>query len=289
MEENQPSPIPHPASGGLIRLQARLTNPVVLGPAWAVLCGVTASGNFGWQGHDWVRLALLILLVDGGWGTLWAALGSTNWATPLRRWRNYHLGDPVPPLPYTLPGSPGDHAFRWLGQLRSWQRDVLWPTCGPALSAIAIALPVTVVLAVLLGPKLLLLSLAAVATIQLSLAWNWGDAVVAVMLPWMAGHVAFGPPTPDSAGLALVFTLAWGANRRATSPGARSLGIAAQLAALFLLVALHHPLAAGAIALLLTPQLALIPWLRRGQPASWYTLHTRLWLMAAMLVAAGAV
>ncbi|HEY74414.1 MAG TPA: hypothetical protein G4N99_14240 [Thermoflexia bacterium] len=283
MEHDSHFPVSRPASGGLIRLQARLTNPAAM---WAAVCGVVASGGFGWQGGDFLRLALLILLADGGWGTLWAAIGATDWATPLRRWRNWRFGEPVSAPPYTLPNSPGDRVSRWLGQLRVWRRDVLWPTCGPAISAIAVALPVTAALSALLGPNLLLLSLAALAVMQLSLAWEGCSALVAVMFPWLAGHVAFGSLTPASAGLALAFTLAWGANRQAESPWVRALGIAAQFLALAFLLALRQPLTAGMLALLLAPQLALLPWLRRGQAASWYTRHARPWLMTAMLVAA---
>jgi len=291
MRGNPDSAHSHPVSGGLIRLQARLTSPTAwLGPAWATLCGVVASGRFSWQGEDWLRLALLILLVDGGWGTLWAALGSTDWAKPLRRWHNWRFGDPATTLPYTLPDTPGDRASRWLGQLRAWRRDVFWPACGPAVSAIVIALPVTGILAALLGPELLLLSLAALAVMQLGLAWKGFDAAVAVALPWLAGHVAFGStettPVLASIGLALAFALAWGAAWRAGSRWGGALGIAAQLLAAAFLVALRHPLAAGGLVLLVAPQLALLPWLRRGQATSWYVRHTRPWLMAAMLIAA---
>ena len=290
MEENPHSTTLRPASGGLIRLQARLTNPIAwVGPTWAALCGIVASGGFVWQGKDWLRLALLILLVDGGWGTLWAAIASTDWATPLRRWRNWRFGEPVAAPPYTLPDSTSDRTSHWLGQLRAWWRDVLWPTCGPALSAIAVALPVIVVLAALLGPELLLLSLAVLAVMQLGLAWEGCNAAVAVMLPWLAGHAAFDSLTPSSAGLALAFTLAWVGNRRADSVWRRALGVVAQLLAAALLVALRQPLAAGGLSLLLVPQLALLPWLQRGQPASWYTRHARPWLMAAMLLAAWAL
>ncbi len=290
MEQNSHSPVPRPASGGLIRLQARLTRPAVwLGPTWAAICGVVASDGFDWQGADFLRLALLILLADGGWGTLWAAISATDWATPLRRWRNYRFGEPAPTPPYTLPNSPGDRASRWLGQLRAWGHDVLWPACGPAISAIAVALPVTALLGILLGTDLLLLSMAALAVMQLSLAWEGCGALVTVMFPWLAGHVAFGPPTPASAGLALAFTLAWGANRRAGSYWIRTLGIAAQFVALALLITLRRPLAAGVVALLLAPQLALLPWLRRGQSAPWYVRHARPWLMATMLIAAWAL
>jgi len=302
MKENPHSTVFHPTSGSLIRLQAHLADPVTwMGPAWAALCGVAASGSFGWRGDDWLRLALLILLVDGGWGTLWTALGASDWATPLRRWRDWRSGEPVSTPPYTLPGSPGDRASRWLGQLRAWRRDVLWPACGPALSAICVALPVTAALAALLGPEPVLLSLAALAVMQLGLAWEGGrgtvapgwNSVIGVMLPWLAGHVAFGASRGitllGSAGLALAFALAWGAARRADSSWQRALGIGAQCTAAMLLVALRHPLAAGCLLLLLAPQLALFPWLRRGQPASWYVRHTQPWLMAAMLIAAWAL
>ena len=296
-ENSHPTPSP-PASGGLIRLQAHLADPTTwLCPAWATLCGVVASGRFGWQGRDFLRLALLILLVDGGWGTLWAALGNTDWATPLRRWRNYRFGEPIPTPPYTLPSSPGDRASHWLGQLRAWWRDVLWVTCGPALAAILVALPVTAVLAALLGPELTLLSLAALAAMQLGLVREGGrgfvtpgwNAAIVVALPWLAGQATFGALTLRSTGLALAFGLAWGAAWQAGSAWRRALGIVAQLLAATLLVALHLPLAAGITLLLLAPQLALFPWLQRGQSASWYARHARPWLMAAMLVAAWAL
>jgi len=298
MEGNPRPPSSRPALGGLIRLQARLTNPVAwLGPAWAGLCGAVASGGFGQQGQDWLRLALLIILVDGGWGTLWAALGGTNWAKPLRRWRNWRFGEPAAALPYMLPGSPGDRVSRWLGQLRTWWRDILQPTCGPALSATLVALLVVAVLGALMGTELLLLSAATLAVIQLSLTWEGGrgtigpgwDGIIVVALPWLAGHVAFGSLTLHSVGLAFAFALAWGAAWRADSRWKRVLGVGAQLLVGVLLVALHHPLAAGCLSLLLVPQLALLPWLRRGQPVSWYVRFTRPWLMTAMLIAGWAL
>jgi hypothetical protein len=298
MEGSTHSTSSRPASGGLIRLRTRLTNLTTwLGPAWAALCGVVASGGFGWQRPDWLRMALLILLVDGGWGTLWAALGGANWATPLRRWHNWRFGETFATLPYTLPGSPGDQASRWLGQLRAWWRDILWPTCGPALLAIIVALPVVAAVAALLGMELVLLSMAALAAMQLGLAWEGGrgsiapgwDAIVAVTLPWLAGHAVFGTLTLRSAGLAVAFALAWGAVWRANLPWERATGIGAQLLAVALLVVLYHPLAAGTLLLLMVPQLAMLPWLQRGQPASCYVRYARPWLMAAMLVAAWAL
>jgi hypothetical protein len=301
MERKPHSIRTHPTSGGLIRLQARLADLTTwLSPAWAALCGVVASGGFGWQGADWLRLALLILLTDGGWGTLWAAIGGTDWATPLRRWRHWQFGERINKPPYTLPDSPGDRVFRWFGQFRAWWRHLFWLDCGPALTTIVITLPVVMVLAVLLGPELILISVGAVAVMQLGLVWKGGsgqpapgwDAIVAVTLPWLAGHLAFGALTLGSGILALTFGLAWGAAWKIESSRGRILAAGGQLLAAALLVTLNQPLAALAacgLALLLVPQLALFPWIKHGQPAGWYVRHTRPWLMAAMLLAAWAL
>ncbi len=298
MEANSRSTSQHPTSSGLICLQARSTSLVTwLGPAWAVLCGVAASGNFDWQGQDWLRLSLVILLVDGGWSTLWTALGETDWATPLRRWRQWRSGERLATPPYTLSGSPGDVVSRWLGQLRAWWHDVFWPACGSALLAAVVALPVISVLGALLGIELVLLSIATLATVQLGVAWEGGrgsiapgwDAIIAVTFPWLAGHAAFGSLTLSSAALALAFALPWGAAWRADRAWGRALGMGTQLVAAALLVALHHPLAASTLLLLTGPQMAMFPWLRRGHPPSNYVRYARPWLMGAMLVAAWAL
>jgi hypothetical protein len=295
--DSNASPLP---SGGLIRLQARATDLVSrLAPTWATLCGVIASGGFRWQEQDWLRLALLVLLVDGGWGTLWAALVGSDWAKPFRRrrqsrWRPGQENPAVARLPYTLPGAPGGRLSHLLGRLHSWWREVLWPTCGSSLLAILAALPVTALLGALLGPELLLLSMAALALMQLGVVWQDGhsvvppglDAFISVALSWLAGHVAFGPVTLGSAVLAVLFALAWGNAWRVKSGRGRALATSSQLLATAALVALHRPFAAGMLFLLLVPQMMLLPATRNAQPATWYVRYTRPWLMAAMAVAA---
>jgi hypothetical protein len=282
----------------LIRLQARLANLTTwLSPAWAALCGVVASGGFDWEGENWLRLALLILLADGGWGTLWAAIGSTDWATPLRRWRDWQFGERIVKPPYTLPDSPGDRVFRWFGQFRAWWRHLFWLERGSAFVTLVISVPVTIVLAALLGQNLLLLSMAALAAMQAGTIGAGGrgtpspewDALVGITLPWLAGHVAFGSLTPSSLALALTLVPAWGAAWRVESNRGRALAVGGQLLATALLIALGQPLAACGLALLLVPQLALLPWVKLGQTAGWYVRRTRPWLMAAMLLAAWAL
>ncbi len=284
---------------GLDAVLARLTDPVHwLEPAWAVACGVIASAGFGGQGEDWLKAALLALLVDVGWVGVWTALGSANWAAALIRWRDWQMGEPAAALPYTLSGSPGDRAARWLGQLRAWCYCLVWPAYGPVLVAAAVALVVAVALAAALGGDLVLLTGATLAVVQLGVAWEGGrgtvspawEGLVVVMLPWLAGHVAFAETLSlASAGLAFAFALTRGAAHQADQAGERALMLTAQMLVGGLLVLLRQPLAAGGVLFLLLPQLALLPWLRRGQAVSWYVRHSRPWLMTAMLVAAWAI
>jgi hypothetical protein len=297
--ERNPHPIrSHPTSGGLIRLQARLADLTTwLSPAWAALCGVVASGGFGWQGTDWLRLALLILLTDGCWGTLWAAIGGVDWATPFDRWRHWQFGERISKPPYTLPDSPGDRVFRWLGQFRAWWRHLFWLDRGLALTTIFISIPVTAVLATLLGQDLLLLSMAALAAMQAGTIGAGGrgtttpewSALIGITLPWLAGHVTFGPLTLGSVALALALVPAWGTAWRVESTRGRTIAAGGQLLAAVILVALGQPLAACGLVLLLVPQLALLPWVKQGQPAGWYVHQTYPWLMLAMLIAAWAL
>jgi len=283
------------ASGGLIRLQTRAGGlGSWLGPTWAMLCGVLASNAFDWQGGDWLPLALLPLLVDAGWGTLWAALAGTDWAHAFRRWRTWQKNRPAVRLPYTLPGAPGDRISRWLGRLSAWWQEVFWPACGHAVRAAVIAVPLTALVATILGPELLLLSVAALALMQLGVIWVSGrgvvpsgwDGLIAVALPWLAGHSTFGAVTLPSAGLATLFALAWGSAWHTTSGRARIVLVVTQLLSGAFLIVLRRPLAAGMLFLLLLPQMVLLPWVRFDLPANRFVRHTRPWLMVAMTVAA---
>jgi hypothetical protein len=284
-----------PPSGGLIRLQAHASDlGSWLGPTWATLCGVVASNAFRWQSEDWLPLALLPLLVDAGWGTLWTALARTDWALALREWRTWKRVGSTAKLPYTLPGTPADRISRWIGRVSTWWRDAFWGSCGSAVRAMLIALPLTVLVSALLGPELLLLSVASLALMQLGVIWTGGrgvvpsgwDGLIAVALPWLAGHTVFGSVTVASASLAMLFALAWGSAWRAASGGGRAVLVAGHLVSATILILLGGPLAASTLLLLLVPQMALLPWTRRDLPIHRFVRYTRPWLMAAMAVAA---
>jgi hypothetical protein len=284
--------------GGLILLDARVS-PLAsrLMPAWAAVCGALASNAFRGERAGWVQLLLTVLLVDAGWGTLWAGIGGTDWASPLRRWREWPVGGKIAVLPFTQSGSRGDNLSRNLGQLRAWWRQVLWPTCGRSLKSICLGLVVTALLAAVVGTHAVLLSVAGLATMQLGAVLTRGsgstssifDALIVVMLPWAAGHSGLAPLTPAAFLLPAVLALAYAGARSSPRAWARAVLAASIPAVGALIVAAGRPTAAVAACALLLPQLLLIPWLERGYPRRWVARYAQPWLMAAMLTAALAV
>jgi len=287
-----------PLSGGLIHFQIRLTRlSRWLGPLWSALCGVLAAGNFDPRSDDWLRLAVLLLLVDGGWGTLWSALSTTDWAASVDQWRHWHTGHRISTLPYTKAGAPGYRLAQALGTFRSWWRTVLWPQCGSAISSALVALFLTGIFSLLLGPTAFILTIAALATVQLGVAWEGGsgrvipewDSVIAIALPWIAGQSAFGAITLSSSALAFCLALAFGTAWRVTNPWGVAAHIFSQVLSPTLLIAMGHPVAAAAYAIVLAPQFALLPLVKKSQYAGWYVKHTRWWLFTSMLLVAVAL
>ncbi|TET51919.1 MAG: hypothetical protein E3J64_06015 [Anaerolineales bacterium] len=298
------------ATSGLIRLSAGSSGeagwPI---SAWAALCGVVASGGFGWEGADWLRLVLLLLLVDGAWGSLWTAVRGADWRAALERWQTWDSSKGRGRVKIKIKRPAHKRFVTWLGQLVAWWREAVWPEHRAELATAVVALLVSAALAVQLGVGLVLASLAALAVLQLALIrgragagieQRWPGAVsvalsllgarvlFAAVLPWVAGQLAFGSFTFVSLILAVVFAAAYRAVSL-TSMRGRLLGITAQFAVAAGLLALRRPVGAGCVALLLVPQIALLPWLQLDQPVDWYARHARPWLAAAMLVAAGSL
>lgn len=275
--------------GGLIRLQVQAAGTLAwAAPLWATLCGAVASGRLTLTLPAALRLLLVLLLVEAGWGTLWSALATTDWAALLRRWRNWHAEDALPTLPYARPDSPGERVSRWLGRLRSWARTLLFPTAGRAIGAIVSGAIISLAIAATLGTDHLLLTAAALAVMQIALltqrrevSTTW-DSILRIGLPWLAGHIAFGPLLLGSLALAAAFTVtlaAVGSGRQALE---RTLWPLGQFAAMVFLLP-KQPIAIPFLFLLLIPQLLMAAvdasnrhWTRQAWP----------WLAAAMLLAA---
>jgi hypothetical protein len=274
----------------------------LLRPAWAALCGALASGGLTLSAQPLLRLALLGFLVDVLWGGLWAALITIDWATPLRQWKDWHRGTPVNLLPYTSPQGPAGRLARTWGHLKSWWQTALKPTAGPTIVGLILLLPLVLVSAGLLGSGPLLLTLAALALLQLTFALQGDDGGAAsfsrglfqAALPWLAGHVLFAPLAWPSVLLALAYGLTWAGGVRLSQGRA---GLATwnlgQALALIVLLAVRQPLLAGIAALLWLGQAVAQPALFDAQTgnldsaAAGRFLHfAQFWLMAAMFLAA---
>jgi hypothetical protein len=242
-----------------------------------------------------IQLVIVLLLVEMGWGTMWSALATTDWATLVRRWRHWHVGDVRVQLPFARPGSPADRLARWLAEIQSWYRIVLAPAAGSALGAAAVGMLLSVALAGLGGRNLVLISLAALALMELAVALDRGrgrpapawDAVLRLGLPWLAGHVAFKMLTWPSLALATAFSAALAGAGASRLRSSRLLWCGGQVAAAATLVVRQRPVVALLLALLLFPQWLLSlggdgeeaetrEWLGRVWP----------WLAVAMLLTA---
>lgn len=281
-------------SGGLVRLRVCSTGSLAWAvPAWATLCGAAASGALTFTVLSGVQLLLAWALIEVGWGTVWGALATTDWAAPLRRWRAWHLSDDLPRLPYFRPDSPGGRLLRWLSELRSWARAVLVPAAGPAIGAVLGGLALSLVLGAVMGPDLVLLTLAALALMQMAVLLERGrgqprlvwDPVLRLALPWLAGHLVFASMSLPSLALACFFGLAVSGLTCGGRVLGRSLWAIGQIAVAVLHVVLRRPLVVPFLVLLVVPQWLLATriaedsWSRRAWP----------WLAAAMLLAAVAL
>jgi hypothetical protein len=290
--------------GSSIRFEVWLRQGL-LEPAWAALCGSLASGGFVLSTEPLLRLALLIFLVGPLWGGLWSALIASDWATPLARWRNRYYAKPTGVSRTVAPAGPADRLKETWDELKRWWAELLAPTLGPTLAGLALLLPLTLVIAGILGPRPLLFTLVGISLIQFVFAWSDGKATVypaaqalfEVGLPWLAGHGLFHPLTLASTALALGFTLAYAGGLRLRHGGRGlmrwNLGYGL---AILVLVGVQEPLAAGIIGLLFLGQALLQPGLLdpstdrvRSAAVVRFWRWVRPSLLIAMLVAAWAI
>lgn len=283
----------YPELGRWVNLQVRLARFGGPGPIWAVLCGAVASGEMALSGPALLAMLLTFFLVDPLWGFLWDHIVEVDWHVPSTL-SSLFPSDELRPPPYTAPNSPGGRLFHRLSRASAWWRGVLWPKLGSEISGLAIALSLTAALAVILGLRVVILTIVALSLMALL---RWRDlsprlprAILEAGLAWLVGHGAFGPLSWPSLTLAAVYAGAYYACL-ALAAGKSSLALlnGAQAAVVALLIGLKHPLMAGLVGLTLLPQMLLQSYLRGSGSAIRYLQRTRLFLMAGMMLAALAV
>ncbi len=285
-------------TGHFLRIQipAR-THTLWLGPAWAVVCGLIASGGFVWSGRDLLIAALAIVLADGAWATSWWGLVQTDWPYLIERWRAIRVETDLSRVPFAQAGSPSQRAQERWARLRVWWQSAVLPVAGtPVLSALFAAV-LGFLLSAVIGWQALALSVAALALVQIGLvltyrrAWPavWAQGLLDVGLSWLLGHVAFGGSlSPLSLVAALLLSASYGGLLAAAGEGARAQArwlLLPQLILIVIFIVRQQPLAAFAVISLLVAQ-ALLATVLRGLT---YARAAHLWLMLVMLVTALAV
>jgi len=288
------------ALGPSMKLEVRVSRPLTwLGPAWATLCGAVASGGLTFSGQNLLVLFVVLFLTNALWSTLWYFVAETSWVASSHQSLPGHAAS-LTILPYTVPGSPSHRFFGRVSRRLAWWRAVLWPRQGSALLGLVVALPLTLILAIILGRRVIILTIAALAIMVLALLRARRHtvsplslrAILEMGLAWLAGHTAFAPLTLWSFLLATLYTIVYhGCLKLATNRGKRRLTLpkVSQAAVIALLVFLRQPIMAGVVGLLLLPQMLLQPFLAQGEVELWYLRCTGPFLMAGMLLAALAV
>ncbi|MGC9399471.1 MAG: hypothetical protein ACP5HM_10095 [Anaerolineae bacterium] len=251
----------------------------LLGGAWAYGAPLEALPSTG----------LALALVLGGWMPLWRAITTTDWRTPLRRWRTWRGRVPLPRWPYLQPGTPGAALHHALEHAWAWWRDVGAPALGPSLRSAFGALALSVLVGAVLGRTALLLSVFLLTCAELATLWHEGEGHVGsgwealgwVGLPWLLGASLNGS-MPLAAWLsALAVTLLVGF--QAVNRGWSVLGPLS--AAVFLLWG-GHTLAVGSVLLLALPGWLL---LLEEVPLQRYRRAVAPWLLLTLLLMAGAL
>ena len=108
--------------------------------------------------------------------------------------------------------SPAGRIIHWFGRRIRWWQDTFWPARGSIIMRGLTAAAVIGASLVILPARLYPLHLLFAALAGLAVLWQRrhqgqaflvGQALVRVGLPWLAGHLAFGPMSGSSLALAL--------------------------------------------------------------------------------------
>jgi hypothetical protein len=239
-----------------------------------------------------------LLLAGPLLGTAWAACTVNAWRQePPQDPPAKAQSQPVPALPYTLPGSASAALSARLAALGSWWNRVE-PRLGRPLAQLAVSTVFALALAAQLGPQSLAITLASLAVAYIGgvLRPHWSlKPLVTPALPmlgaWMLGHTAYAPITPLSllagVGFSLVFALLSALHRRSASAGHNALWLALPWALVMVsLIGVMQPLAAAAVVLLGSLPLLLAPLLEAEPGRARYLRTVQLPLATSMIIAA---
>jgi hypothetical protein len=168
--------------------------------------------------------------------------------------------------------------------LRRWWRDILWPDAGREFATVVAVIGLALLLGAVLGRNVLGLVLFSIALSWLAVLSQkrgadrnsaerttgrkgfepFWHALGEFGVPWLIGIAVLGSPSWAAIVLGVCYTITYfGLIYDAKS--FRLIGTS-QIAAALLLAGLRHPLTAGAMAILLTPQWGLYHWAANPGP-----------------------
>ncbi len=200
-----------PLVGRWIALDVRPTRPLTfLGPSWAVLCGLLASGGLALTGQAPLFVILCLLLADpllGAWRALWL---QSDWRDALRRssasaptWLDGYL---------ERPGTRWPRGLRRIGRRVSHFRQVIWPIVDSEIIGLVIIGALALCVGFVLGQVPFVLTgavmLFSVVEGRIGTARGAGlRSVSEIALPWLIAESAFGHYSLLSIAFAILFTL----------------------------------------------------------------------------------
>lgn len=266
------------------------------GSLWAVLCGLIASNGLGLEAGVILTAGFALFLAGPLWGAVWQAVALNDWFTPFSAHEWAIPASWVALLPYTAPGSPAGRIAEGLGRARVWWRERLWPGHGIAVIGLAVALPLSLGVALVVGRSAVVLTVAVWALATLAQVIDRGvgtppselQATVEGGLPWLLGHAVLGELTWPSVAVAAAFAVGYGASLALARGYGQPLAWlnGGQALVLILLIAEGHPFLAALAALLLLSQLYLQAYLHRDGDVRWYLRRAQPFVMGGMLLTA---
>lgn len=182
-------------------------------PLWTMFGGLWAFSRSALTDSP-AAVAIAAALVAGGWQPFWKAVTQTEWAVPLRQWKDWTEADAIRGWPYLEPGTPGASLHLQIAQAKAWWRSVGRHVLRQPLEHGLLGLLVSLLLGAALGREALLLSVCFVTLTELAALWREGrggagvlwSSIVLVGLPWLMGSSITGEGS-QGIGAALVLAL----------------------------------------------------------------------------------
>lgn len=282
--------------GHALNVGVSLARPwLSLGPGWAMLAGALSTGTVRPTSAQLVGLVSVWLLVDPILGTLW------HLAVERGIWRKLFAPQLPPPpshgfyIPYAQPDSMAGQLSLTIRRYQRWWGENYWATHNHHVIGFAAGVVVALLLALVLGPAILGLTVLALIFIVMAsfrppdlsaLSGGRLQSLVQLLIPWAIGAWWASQLTLVSLLFAVCFWVTYLGGLRMLGQHRRAemLFFLGQIAAIVLLLTLRVVPGAALLSILVMAQLLL--YRRLSTPDAFLTAVQ--WHLVAGIVIAGA-